>query len=124
LIFDCVGCGTEPINILHPAQTLFSCQFLLSDQTSTTPQVKLFSYVVVVSIPRQNPQFSLVEGRGNLHVWKELSCVACFCIFLLGHFPALRMWEERCMKSRIESFGYVRKGREREHPDLWLRENF
>jgi hypothetical protein len=24
------------------------------------------------------------------------------------------MWEERCMKSRIESFGYVRKERERE----------
>jgi hypothetical protein len=23
------------------------------------------------------------------------------------------MWEERCMKSRIESFGYVRKEKER-----------
>jgi hypothetical protein len=36
------------------------------------------------------------------------------------------MWEERCVKSRIESFGYVRKEREREreHPDLWLREKF
>jgi hypothetical protein len=110
LIFDCVGCGTEPINILHPPQTLLSCQFLLSDQTPTTPQGKLFSYVVVVSIP----QILSAEGRGNLHLWKEVSCVAFFCIFLLGHFPALRMWEERCMKSRIESFGHVRKERERE----------